>query len=139
MWGFQKDTLERYREAVADDKQGSELEAIVAQVEAAGDYSIEGRAIQACAPRLRRRPSPRRVAQVQRFTCLIASDRHPTCDYAEICRRLLRALQGHGAAPAVAGAGRPRRVSNFVIDVLSTLSRRLPAILWPGIATGRQA
>ena len=40
LYGFPKPMLTAYREAVADDKLGSELEATIAQVQAAGDYKI---------------------------------------------------------------------------------------------------
>lgn len=40
LYGFPKPMLTAYREAVADDKQGSELEAVIAQVQTAGDYQI---------------------------------------------------------------------------------------------------
>jgi uncharacterized protein (TIGR02453 family) len=40
--GFDKEMLESYRQAVDDEKQGTELEAILTQILAAGDYEIGG-------------------------------------------------------------------------------------------------
>ncbi|MEM7535287.1 MAG: DUF2461 domain-containing protein [Chloroflexota bacterium] len=40
-WGFPKETLAAYREAVIDDKLGSELEAVIAGIESSGDYTVE--------------------------------------------------------------------------------------------------
>ncbi len=42
VWGFPKGMLEAYRQAVVDDKLGAELEAAIAEVQAAGDYEIGG-------------------------------------------------------------------------------------------------
>ncbi len=42
VWGFPKEMLEAYRQAVVDDKLGVELEQVIAQVQAAGDYVIGG-------------------------------------------------------------------------------------------------
>jgi uncharacterized protein (TIGR02453 family) len=42
VWGFPKDMIDKYRAAVLDDKLGPELEAVIAEVEAAGDYTISG-------------------------------------------------------------------------------------------------
>lgn len=40
--GFDKEMLESYPQAVDDDKRGAELEAILAQIRAAGAYEIGG-------------------------------------------------------------------------------------------------
>lgn len=42
MHGFSKSTLELYRDAVADDRSGPELERILASVKEAGDYQVGG-------------------------------------------------------------------------------------------------
>ena len=42
MWAFPKEMLPVYRETVANDKSGSELEEIITSVESAGDYKVEG-------------------------------------------------------------------------------------------------
>ena len=42
VWDFPKEMLEAYRQAVVDDKLGVELEQIIAEVQAAGNYVIGG-------------------------------------------------------------------------------------------------
>ena len=42
VWGFAKDLLEKYRQAVLDERQGAALVAALAEVEAAGGYGIHG-------------------------------------------------------------------------------------------------
>ncbi len=42
LYGFPKPLLTAYREAVVDDKLGSELETAISQVQAAGDYQVSG-------------------------------------------------------------------------------------------------
>ena len=42
MFGFDKDQLERYRDAVDDEKKGKALEVAVAEVQKAGDYVLFG-------------------------------------------------------------------------------------------------
>ena len=41
-WIFPKETLAAYREAVADEAKGAALEETIAQVEGAGEYTVEG-------------------------------------------------------------------------------------------------
>ena len=41
-WGFEKELLEAFREAVDDDKMGKALLEAIAKVEAAGDYTVKG-------------------------------------------------------------------------------------------------
>jgi len=41
-WTFPKETLPKYREAVVDDEWGAELEDVIAEVEGAGTYTVEG-------------------------------------------------------------------------------------------------
>ena len=41
-WVFPKDLLPRYQQAVADDKQGAALETVIAAIENAGAYSVQG-------------------------------------------------------------------------------------------------
>lgn len=41
MWGFTKETLQHYRDAVIDQKTGKKLEKAIEKVKAVGDYPIE--------------------------------------------------------------------------------------------------
>lgn len=41
-FGFSKELLPRYQEAVAENKRGDELTQIIAQIQGAGDYAVEG-------------------------------------------------------------------------------------------------
>ena len=45
MFGFDKDQLALYRDAVDDDKKGKALEVAVAKVQKAGDYELFGEAL----------------------------------------------------------------------------------------------
>ena len=58
MWEMARDQLHRYREAVSDERSGAELEAIVADVRAAG-LDVEGHEVLKTAPRGYPRDHPR--------------------------------------------------------------------------------